>query len=209
MDEKGREELKPMFEKVHSYEILEALKIDYEEGICVDLIECILKEDLSIDDIKSIGKMEILSVIKSEGNKHTCLVKYFETEDKMDSFRELDLDLISTTPTIISEKKVTYSCIGENENLTKLVEIFRKEGSKILNMSFKKAAYQRQDILSILTDKQREVLVAAYKFGYYNYPKKINSEQLSKKVNVSKATLMQHLRKAEGRILDDIMAGYS
>lgn len=209
LDEKGREELKPMFEKVHSYEILEALKIDYEEGICVDLIECILKEDLSIDDIKSIGKMEILSVIKSEGNKHTCLVKYFETEDKMDSFRELDLDLISTTPTIISEKKVTYSCIGENENLTKLVEIFRKEGSKILNMSFKKAAYQRQDILSILTDKQREVLVAAYKFGYYNYPKKINSEQLSKKVNVSKATLMQHLRKAEGRILDDIMAGYS
>ena len=75
-------------------------------------------------------------------------------------------------------------------------------------MTFKKAAYQKHDILSVLTEKQREILVAAQKYGYYDYPKKISSELLSKKVNISRATLVQHLRKAEGRILAEIMAGY-
>lgn len=39
---------KPTFELIQSYEVLENLKIDKEEGICLDLIECILKDDASI-----------------------------------------------------------------------------------------------------------------------------------------------------------------
>ena len=119
---------------------------------------------------------------------------------------EFKLDLIWTTPTIVSEEKLTYSCIGDQENILKFIDVMKQYGT-ILNMSFLKAVYQPQDILSILTDKQREVVLAATKFGYYDYPKKINSQQLSQKVNISKATLVQHLRKAEGRIMANITAG--
>lgn len=208
MDEAGKE-LVSAFDKVHSYEILEALKIDYEEGVCIDLIECTLKEGISIHDLEFLGKMEILNVLKSEGNKHTLLVKYRETEDYMEFFKEFDLDLISTTPTIISENKTIYSCIGDQENLCRLVEILKKHGGRILNMSFQKALYQKQDMLSVLTDKQREILITAHKYGYYDYPRRINSEKLSEKVSISKPTLVQHLRKAEGRILSEIMTGYA
>jgi predicted DNA binding protein len=208
MDEAGRE-LISVFDKVHSYEILEALKIDYEEGVCIDLIECTLKEGISIHELKFLGKMEILNVLKSEGKKHTLLIKYRETEDFMEFFKELDLDLISTTPTIISEEKTTYSCIGDQKTLSKLIEILKKHGGKILNMSFQKAIYQKQDMLSVLTDKQREILITAHKWGYYDYPRRINSEKLSEKVSISKPTLVQHLRKAEGRILSEIMTGYA
>ncbi|MCD4843979.1 MAG: helix-turn-helix domain-containing protein, partial [Methanosarcinales archaeon] len=52
------------------------------------------------------------------------------------------------------------------------------------------------------------IIIAANKYGYYDYPKKINSQQLSQKVKLSKSTLIQHLRKAEGRIMANISAGY-
>ena len=208
-NEATREAQKSMFKDIQSYEILESLKIDYEEGICVDLIEFHLKDGVSIHDIKSIGNMEILSVLKSAGNMHTCLIKYYEPEDSKELFKEFDLDLIYTKPSIISNEKITISCIGDNESLTRFIELIKIHAGKIENMTFKKAVYQKQDIISVLTDKQREILITAHKNGYYDYPKKINSERLSKKVNIGKATLVQHLRKAEGRLLGEILAGYS
>ena len=80
-DEEYTELMKEAFQKIESYEILEALKINYEEGICVDLIKVITRPGISIEDVKSIDKMEIINVIKSDGNKHTCLGKYFEKEE--------------------------------------------------------------------------------------------------------------------------------
>jgi predicted DNA binding protein len=203
------EAMSSVFLKVHSYEILETLKISYDEGICVDLIEVVLKPGITIQDVKSIDKMEIISVIRSDGNKHTCLAKYFETEENMDKFQETDLDLINSTPTIVSENSLTVSMIGENENLNKFVEMIKRNGGKIINMTIKRSAYQRQDLLSVLTEKQRNILITAHKHGYYDYPKKINSQQLSDKVDIGKATLVQHLRKAEGRLMGEILAGYS
>jgi predicted DNA binding protein len=108
---------------------------------------------------------------------------------------------------IFSKEKLTFSCIGDQEEILKCVEKMKKVG-KIVDMKFQEAAYQKRDILSALTEKQKEVLIAAHKYGYYDFPKKINSEELSEKVNISKPTLVKHLRKAERRLLDNILAGY-
>jgi hypothetical protein len=203
-----RKELKPMFDIIDSFELLETLKIDWEDGIRVDLMELHLKEGLSIHEINVIGDMEILSILKSEGSKHTCLIKYSEPEDSRDLFKEFELDLINTTPFFLSDTKHTYSVIGDNESLNKWVELIKERIGKIENMTFKKAAYQKHDILSVLTDKQKEVLLAAKKHGYYKYPKKIKSEDLAKKIGISKNTTIEHLRKAEERLMENILAGY-
>lgn len=206
----AREERRSTFEHIQSYEVLEVLKMDYEEALFVDLIECITKEGVSIHDLPSIGNMEVLSIIKSEGNRHTCLVKGREEGEAKDSYKELDLDLVYTTPSYQSEDRVVISFIGAQKNLMTFVEMFKyADFGKITNMTFKRAAYQRKDLLSVLTDKQREVMVAAYRHGYYDIPKGISSARLSEKVDISKPTLLEHLRKAEGRILAEIMAGYS
>jgi predicted DNA binding protein len=203
--EETKEFLRPAFEHIHSYEILETLKIDYQKGLCIDLIDFHLKDDVSIHDLKHIDKMEVLSILRSNGAKHTCLVKYFEDEESMNTFQDFDMDLIDTTPAVISLDKITYSVIGENENLIKYVELVKTKVGKITNMTFKKARYQSKDILKVLTDRQRDILTTAYQFGYYDYPKKISSEKLAGRVNIGKTTMVQHLRKAEGRILIEIM----
>jgi predicted DNA binding protein len=52
-------------------------------------------------------------------------------------------------------------------------------------------------------------MVSAFQNGYYDFPKKISSKRLCRKVGISKPTLLQHMRKAECRILGEIMTGYS
>jgi len=203
-----KEEMAETFAHVRSYSILETLKMDYQEGICIEIIELTLKEGASIHDIRTVGNMEILSVLKSIDGKHTCLIRYTEPEESKGQFQESDLGLIHTIPTIISPEKFTLSMMGEQKNLSDFVEMIRNAGT-ILKMSFRRAAYQKADILAVLTDKQKEVMVAAFQNGYYDFPKRISSKELCQKVSISKPTLLQHMRKAEGRIFKEIMTGYS
>jgi predicted DNA binding protein len=205
--ESVKEGMAETFAHVSSYTILETMKMDYQEGICIEILEFVLKEGVSIHDIRTVGNMELLSVLKSVGDKHTCLIRYTEPEENRGRFQESDLGLIHTIPTIVSPEKFTISMMGERKNLADFVEMMKNVGT-IRKMAFRGAAYQKADLLAVLTDKQREVMVAAFQNGYYDYPKKISSKQLCRKVSIAKPTLLQHMRKAEGRILREIMTGY-
>jgi predicted DNA binding protein len=203
--ETTKEAQRPLFTHIRSYEVLEVLKMDHMKGLYVDLIECHLKENVSIDELTSIGNMDILSVIRSEGDKHICLVLGHEKEDATDVFRELNL--IYTAPSLISEDRIIVSFISSQRDMARFVELVKAHIGKVVNMTFKQSTYEKKDLLSILTDKQREIMTAAYQYGYYDIPKRISSELLSEKMNITKPTLLEHLRKAERRIFMEILAG--
>ena len=204
--ESTKEAQRPMFTHIRSYEVLEVLKMDRVEGLYVDLIECHLKENVSIDELASIGNMDILSVIRSEGDKHICLVSG-PMEEANDLYKGSGLNLIYTAPSLISEDRIIVSFISGQKDVMRFVELVKAHIGKVVNMTFKQSAYEKKNLLSILTDKQREIMTAAYRYGYYDIPKRISSERLSGKVNISKPTLLEHLRKAERRILTEILAG--
>ena len=206
-NEMTRKVQKPIFEKIHSYELLEVLRLDYEDGVTIGVMECNTKSDIPLQDVKVPDLMEILNILKSEENKHTCIVKVQNPKEFMHQYIEFKMELIWTSPIIFSEDKRTYSCIGDQESISKFIELMKNYG-EVVNMTFKKASYQKHDILTVLTNKQREILIAAKKHGYYKYPRKINSEELAQKIGISKGTTVEHLRKAEERLIENILAGY-
>jgi predicted DNA binding protein len=59
----------------------------------------------------------------------------------------------------------------------------------------------RADSDSPLTARQREVATEALARGYYDWPRKITNERLAAELGISRATLHEHLRKAERTLL--------
>jgi len=194
-------------DKIESIELLELLKLDFEKRIKMAIAAINMKEDYKIEDIKMPEYVEIFTVLQKKGNRHICLikVKYFKSLTKL--AKKFNIDIIWDTPSFYTKDKMIVSVTGNEDNLKKIHDLFKNIG-EIKKTSYVKSIYNEQTILSCLTEKQREVLIVAKKNGYYSYPRKINSEELSKKVGLSKPTVVQHLRKAEDRIVSNILAGY-
>ena len=64
-----------VLDKLESFELLDLLKIDFEKGEKIGLIEITLKEELKLDDLDFPGNYEILSVLKQEGQRYVLLGK--------------------------------------------------------------------------------------------------------------------------------------
>lgn len=53
-----------------------------------------------------------------------------------------------------------------------------------------------------LSARQREVLVLARLRGYYRWPREVTVGELADELDIAKPTLLEHLRKAEAKLLD-------
>ena len=95
-----------------------------------------------------------MSVLKSEGVRHTCLIKHHEPEETKEQFKEFDLDIIYTTPMIIASDKQVISVLGDQKDLKKFIELIKPNAERITNISFKNAVYQKKDLLSVLTENR-------------------------------------------------------
>ncbi|WP_254832916.1 helix-turn-helix domain-containing protein [Haloglomus salinum] len=60
----------------------------------------------------------------------------------------------------------------------------------------------RDQRLDTLTVQQRQVFEHARQAGYYEWPRATSTRELAAEFDVSKTTLLEHLRKAEAKLLD-------
>jgi predicted DNA binding protein len=56
-----------------------------------------------------------------------------------------------------------------------------------------------------LSSNQKKILNLAKKHGYYDYPRKITSHELSEKIGINKDTTLKLLRKAEKLIFSSLL----
>jgi predicted DNA binding protein len=202
-------------QKLESLELLELIKVDFKQGTKLAIAAITIKDGFAINELWDNQFVEMLTVLSQDKNRYICLVKT-RGMMKISTLLGLDhtklekdysFDLVWDTPTLFSHDKFLCSVIGTEENLKRFLSLITFVGV-IKQVSYTKATYGESSFLSCLTEKQRKVLIAANKYGYYAYPRKITSEQLAKKVGLSKPTVLQHLRKAEMRLMTHLLAGY-
>lgn len=59
---------------------------------------------------------------------------------------------------------------------------------------------------TVLSDRQEEVVVAALKAGYFDWPREIEATELANRLDISHPTMLEHLRKAEKKLLRRALA---
>lgn len=64
------------------------------------------------------------------------------------------------------------------------------------------ASQFRDSLVSGLTDRQFQALRTAHAAGYFDWPRETSTEEVAAELGVSRATLSEHLRVAEGKLFD-------
>jgi predicted DNA binding protein len=57
-----------------------------------------------------------------------------------------------------------------------------------------------------LTSRQAEVLQVALDAGYFDWPREVDAETLAERLDIAHSTLLEHLRKAEKKLLEESLS---
>lgn len=92
--------------------------------------------------------------------------------------------------------------VFERADLKKIVEGLRKLGTVRLD---RLSPFTGPS--SLLSSRQFEVLELAHEEGYFDWPRHTDAETLANQLDISHATFLEHLRKAEKKIIDQVVGG--
>jgi predicted DNA binding protein len=201
------------FDTIEYIEGKALLRLDFEKRIKIALVDIKMKEGMALKDLVAPEELKIIDIFEQKNNTYTCLikVKYEENSIFLKKLKFLKVlmaeNIIFNLPFMISKEKIVFSIITDNEYLKKVLKILKPLGI-IRNVSFLKPTFIDTTVLSHLTDRQKEIIIAAQKNGYYNIPREITMDELARKLGISKATTTEHLQKAENQIISHLIAGY-
>lgn len=84
-----------------------------------------------------------------------------------------------------------------SQNLNYIVNSLK---TVMTNMEIKTKKYEPIGDIE-LSEKEKEVLETAIRLGYFEFPRKVSLDELSKALNVSPSTLIYHLRRIEKKVM--------
>ena len=202
-----KEAQRGIFDTIESIDGLELFRMDFKGGEALMLTDFKMKQGYTLDDAKIPPEAEILTVLETKDDTYTCLMKLKPYAELDSIVKKFDINVVWDTPLRATEDRRVYSAIADQENMKKLLSAIKLIGD-VERTSFHKTTYGAHGVLSCLTSRQKEILILAKKMGYYEYPRKTTSEDLAQILGISKAVTIEHLRKAENRIMSQILAGY-
>jgi predicted DNA binding protein len=102
--------------------------------------------------------------------------------------------------TVAGSQRIYHVLFFRREDLKRIVSDMREIGTVSLGRLEEVGDQQGE-----LTERQRTVVMHALRAGYYEWPREVKSEELASQLGISRATLHEHLRKAERRLLSEAL----
>jgi len=198
----------PLF-KVKSFEIINILRLEPAEFSAIIRVN-FGQSQMRIEDLIPASRQAKVEheLLEVDGETYTYFLRI---KARPGQKRRVQLSSLTSggylsTPLEVKEGKLKASFLGNANEIKNILKSLDKGKMKYKVVSLADARVSPNSPLLRLTEKQREVLTKAYEFGYYDRPRKIGSDQLAQKLELSKSTLVAHRRKAEKRLLAEVLS---
>lgn len=113
--------------------------------------------------------------------------------------------LIVQTPITFTDRGgLSTTVVGTHEMLREATAAM-PDGVEFSVTQIGEYAPENRDVLSTLTDRQREVFRTAVDLGYYEIPRRATHEDIAERLACAPSTVDEHLRKAESRVLSSLV----
>jgi DNA-binding CsgD family transcriptional regulator len=192
----------PSLQKIRSMEVLNFLRQTPEEVALICRVEFQDPDSTFGEVFGSDWGIQILE--KEKEGTYTFFLKR-QREVRPPNLDLLSLDGYLSIPYQIKDGRVKITFLGNLKQINGFLKMLDRLRAKYKVVSLIDAKFSPNSPLSRLTEKQRRVMITAYQLGYYDLPRRINSDELAERLKISNPTLVMHRRKAEKRLLDDIL----
>jgi HTH DNA binding domain len=195
-------------EKVEVLEALRCFKCD-TQGLAIICRIRLKDRKITIQDLL-MGKGLLTNIELLYKEKDGSLVVFIEGRScvpKPPKDIKQPKMLMTRPPDFLDVDRMKVEMIGKENEIKKLVHYANKWGEnsfKILGLT--SVEPKGESLLSKLTTRQRQMVLTAYALGYYDVPRRISSDDLARHLEVDKSTIVEHLRKAERKLIGSIIA---
>jgi predicted DNA binding protein len=148
------------------------------------------------------------SISTSEDNDIHSYI-HFRPNDLVDTLFRLPQEhsLVVDTPIeCLPDGGIRVTVLADQETITEALGLVPSDIDVELATMGEYHPDDRQ-LFSLLTQRQREILVTAIDLGYYDVPRNSTYEDIADELDLAPVTVGEHLRKIEGKILKQIAPG--
>jgi hypothetical protein len=194
----------PQFKKVKSMELLYFLRQDHREFAAISQVE--FKDETSkVEELLIGGYLAEAQVL--ERQKNGAYIVFLRSGPSFSSV----LSMIGIEsgylfpPLGIGDGKVKFSFLGNEQQIKAFLEGIDAIGVHYKILLLSDLNFSPISPLNQLTNKQRDVLFTAYHMGYYDVPRRVTSQEIATKFGLADATIVEHMRKAQHRLMKQII----
>lgn len=198
-----------------------AIEVDNPECRVRNMMGPLKIEQFNIADIRGSSTGSIRHLVKLAPDKITRVPRHMLTKTPVE-FRPagksalwIESEGCAVCNTIISHgaflvsgrgttgSTITYSFLAPNFDAYKgIISTLEKRKFKVRLLKVGKIDSRTE----VLTETQHRILWIALQTGYFDYPKRINSAELSSRLGISPATLTETTRRGIRRLLENFYA---
>ncbi len=157
--------------------------------------------------VDRFGVLEV-QIIKADHPDYTVFYRIQPNPLLGEILDELDYDVYFTIPEYYTGDEYVVSFYTHHSTLQELLRILHDIGIEFTVRSVTPPVFTGEYLLRELTAKQFEMLLLASKEGYYEIPREVSAKALAKRAGISVQMVHEHLRKAENKLMRNLLGDY-